>query len=218
MNAHTESEIIAEITATTVKTIQQTVRESSKRTRTENFFEKTTDEGVKRIKSSTVPEFKSKGNKIRYEANNSIMEKIDKVISAIEKGKIERCQEKLAEVKKIIFKQQKLLKIADREEDGWKVIKCYLSDDFASDAEDEKQLSRARRGAAANKRKRTQISKKIKRSSFGTSPPPLRKNSKISNKLHQEYSGIRNNPKPQKVYFACRQEGHFQYFYSNKRN
>ena len=78
MNAHTESEIIAEITATTVKTIQQTVRESSKRTRTENFFEKTTDEGVKRIKSSTVPEFKSKGNKIRYEANNSIMEKIDK--------------------------------------------------------------------------------------------------------------------------------------------
>ena len=32
------------------------------------------------------------------------MEKIDKVISAIEKGKIERCQEKLAEGKKIILK------------------------------------------------------------------------------------------------------------------
>ena len=99
------------------------------------------------------------------------MEKIDKVISAIEKGKIERCQEKLAEGKKIIFKQQKLLKIVDREGDGWKVVKCYLSDDFASNAEDEKQLSRARREAAANKRKRKQISKKIKRSSFGTPPP-----------------------------------------------
>ena len=44
------------------------------------------------------------GRKIRYEANKSIMEKIDETISAIEKGKIDRCQEKLAEVKKIILK------------------------------------------------------------------------------------------------------------------
>ena len=32
------------------------------------------------------------------------MEKIDEAISAIEKGKMERCQEKLAEGKKIILK------------------------------------------------------------------------------------------------------------------
>ena len=104
MDAQTKNEIIAEITATAVKTIEQTVRESLKRTLPEDFVEKTTDEAVKRIKSSTVPEFKNKGNKIRYEANNSIMEKIDEAISAIEKGKIERCQEKLAEGKKIILK------------------------------------------------------------------------------------------------------------------
>ena len=55
----------------------------------EEFVVKTTEEAVKRIKSSTVPEFKNKGNKIRYEANNSIMEKIDEATSAIEKGKIE---------------------------------------------------------------------------------------------------------------------------------
>ena len=79
-----------------------------KRTLPEDFVETTTDEAVKRIKSSTVPEFKNKGNKIRYEANNSIMEKIDEAISAIEKGKIERCQEKLAEDNKITLKQEKL--------------------------------------------------------------------------------------------------------------
>ena len=44
------------------------------------------------------------------------MEKIHEAISAIEKGKIERCKEKLAEGKKIIPKQQKVLRIADREE------------------------------------------------------------------------------------------------------
>ena len=160
MDAQTKkNKIVAEITATAVKTIQQAVRESLKRTLTEDFVDKTTDEVVKRIKSSTVPEFKNKGNKIRYEANNSIMEKIDEAISAIEKGKIDRCQEKLTEGKKIILKQQKLLRIADREENGWEVAKCYLSDDFASDSEDEKQLSRARREAAAKKKEKEKRSK-----------------------------------------------------------
>ena len=80
---------MAEITATTVKTIEQTVRESLKRALPEDFVDKTTDEAVKRIKTSTVREFKNKGNKIRYEANNSIMKKTEEEISAIEKGKIE---------------------------------------------------------------------------------------------------------------------------------
>ena len=66
------------------------------------------------------------------------MEKIDEAISTIEKGKIERLQENLAEGKKIILKQQKLLRIADRGEDGWEVVKCYLSDELAPDSEDEK--------------------------------------------------------------------------------
>ena len=75
MNAQTGNEIIAEITTTAVKTIQQTVRESLKRTLLEDFVDKTTDKAVKRIKSSTVPEFNNKGSKIGYEANNSIMDK-----------------------------------------------------------------------------------------------------------------------------------------------
>ena len=79
------------------------------------------------------------------------MEKINEAISATEKGTIERCQEKLAEGKKIILKQQKLLRIADREVDGWEVIK---SDDLTSDSEDEKQLFRTRREAAANKKEK----------------------------------------------------------------
>ena len=60
-----------------------------------------------RIKSSTIPESRSKGNKIRYEANNNILEKIDDAINAIEKEYIERCQEKLKEGKALILKQQK---------------------------------------------------------------------------------------------------------------
>ena len=56
------------------------------------------------------------------------MEKIYEVISAIEKCKTEKCQEKLTKGKKIILKQQKLSRITDREEDVWEVEKCYFSD------------------------------------------------------------------------------------------
>ena len=46
------------------------------------------------------------------------MDKTDEIISVTEEAKIEACQEKLAEGKKIILKQEKLLTIRDSEEDG----------------------------------------------------------------------------------------------------
>ena len=155
---------MVEITATAVKTIEQIVQDSLKRALPEDFVNKTTVEAVKRIESCTVPQFKNKGNKIRYEGNKSIMEKIDETTSAIEKLKTERCQEKLTEGKKTILKQKKLLRIADRDEEGWEVEKCHLSEDLTSESEDEKHPSRARREAAGNKKakenkKRKKISK-----------------------------------------------------------
>ena len=109
----------------------------------------------------------------------------------------------------IVLEQKKLLRIADREEDGWEVVKCYLSDDLASDSEDEKQLSRACRQAAANKKKREENKQKDKKKQFRNPPP---------SKPYQGYSGIRNNSKSHKVCFACRQKGYFQYFCPNRRN
>ena len=87
MEAQTKNEIVAEIIATAVKKNSADRRESLKRVPPEYFVGKITGEAVEQIKSSTVLDLKTKGNKIRYEANNSIMEKIDKAISAIEKGK-----------------------------------------------------------------------------------------------------------------------------------
>ena len=116
MDPQTKKEIMAEISSTTTKTIEQAVRDSLKRALPQELLDKTTDETIKRIKSTTIPEFKSKGNKIRYEANNNILEKIDDAINSIEKGHNKRCEEKLKEDNALIPKQQKLM-IADREED-----------------------------------------------------------------------------------------------------
>ena len=55
---------------------------------------------------------------------------------------------------RFILKQQKLIRTVDREEDGWEVVKCDLSDDLTSDSADEKQLNKARREATSNKKER----------------------------------------------------------------
>ena len=73
-----------------------------------------------------------------------------------------------------------MLRIADREEDEWEDVKYYLSDNLASDSEDEKQLSRASREAAANKKKRDAKKQKDKKKQFQNDlpPPPSEKNPK----------------------------------------
>ena len=83
-------------------------------------------------------EFKIKGNTIRYEENNNILEKIDDTINSMEEGHIERCKKKLKEVKALFLKQRKLTRIADMEEDGWEVVK---RDSLASDSGEEKHLN-----------------------------------------------------------------------------
>ena len=72
-----------------------------------------------------------------------------------------------------------MLKIADREEDRWEAVKCYLLDILASDSEDEKQLSRARREAAANKKKREAKKQKDKEKHFWNTLHPLPSQKKI---------------------------------------
>ena len=65
MDPQTKNQIIAEISSKATKAIEQAVRDSLKGALPQEFLNKTTDETIKRIKSFTIPEFKSKGNKIR---------------------------------------------------------------------------------------------------------------------------------------------------------
>ena len=55
MDSQTKKEIIAEISATAISAIEQAVRDSLKRALPQEFLDKTTDETIKRIKSSTIP-------------------------------------------------------------------------------------------------------------------------------------------------------------------
>ena len=61
--------------------------------------------------------------------------------------------QKLAgEGKDLTRKRQKLIRIADKSADGWKVVEEYMSDELASASEDEKRLKRAKKAASRKKR------------------------------------------------------------------
>ena len=76
------------------------------------------------------------------------------------------------EGKELIRKRQKLIRIADKSADGWKVVDEYVSDELASGSEDEKRLKKAKEAASRKRRQPTQVrsgtDKKVKGSSTST--------------------------------------------------
>ena len=64
--------------------------------------------------------------------------------------------ELIKEGKELIRKRQKLIRIADKSVDGWKVVDEYVSDDLASGSEDDKRLRRARETVGRKRRQALQ--------------------------------------------------------------
>ena len=99
-----------------------------------------------------MPEFQRKGTKNQFLHNKVVLE-------ALDKNDVVHATERLKEGKKVLTKRLKAIKLADREEFGWAVVRHYESDTLASDTEDEKEIGRARRAAAAEFKKRQEKSK-----------------------------------------------------------
>ena len=71
-----------------------------------------------------------------------------------------RAQEALEKGAQLLAERQKLIKIADRSENGWGVVAEYTADELADDSDDEKRIEKAEkaaeRKAGLRKRKRAQ--------------------------------------------------------------
>ena len=61
----------------------------------------------------------------------------------------------MEEGKRAIDRRVKLTKLADREEDGWEVVRHYEADDLAENSDDERHISKARELAASAKKRRS---------------------------------------------------------------
>ena len=148
-----------------LKELREEIAASVKRALTDSdLVQTTTEKIVKRARSNPVPEFKKKGNKQRFCANQEIIEKVETAMEDIGREDLTEAKKKLTEGKKIVTTQQKLIRMADRETDGWGVVNCYMADELADDTDDEKKIARSRREAAYNRKQQDgQISNKRRR-------------------------------------------------------
>ena len=109
-----------------------------------------------RKQESKLTKFNQKGHEVQFKFNLSVLEKAEDLEAAIKKGRKTKLQEtqlqEVGELKKMLEKRNKLIKIADRSELGWKTVREYESDEIADDSADEKRLKAAEKAAAAKDR------------------------------------------------------------------
>ena len=110
-------------------------------------------ESKQKIDKETV-ELKFKGNQKQFKLNAEL----DNILAQIqttnqESSNNEKIGTLVFEGRKLIHKRQKLIKIADKNKDGWQVVEEYESDELASNSDDEKKLRKAKE--AANRKRKT---------------------------------------------------------------
>ena len=108
-------------------------------------------ETKQKIDKETV-ELKFKGNQKQFKLNAEL----DSIVDQIQTANAATCNEEIValvtEGRKLIHKRQKLIKIADKNKDGWQVVEEYESNELASNSDDEKKIKKAREAASRKER------------------------------------------------------------------
>lgn len=98
---------------------------------------------------------KSKGNQAQLEHQEELVQLSNEIEVALKEGDADSAIEKVSELRTSAQKRIKLIRFADKSDSGWNAVNEYVSDELASDSEDEKRMRRAE-GKAERKRKRLQ--------------------------------------------------------------
>ena len=127
-----------------------------------NSLDSRVESACKRQRLTEPPSFKREGNKQQFNHSEKLLSLAEYAIRNIDALDIPSAKENLNQVVKELKDRQKLIRLADRSELGWGVVKEYVADDLATDDNDEKRIKKAEKAAAAKKpapKKRTGVSR-----------------------------------------------------------
>ena len=102
---------------------------------------------VNRVWNDKPYHYKKKAHEeqVRFNAQveESVQEAHDAFAAIEDSPAIQRARDALGKGARLLADRQKLIKIADRSDNGWGVVAEYTADELAEDSDDEKRLEKA---------------------------------------------------------------------------
>ena len=139
------------------QTLLDAQKESDQRLKSlEHEIKETGKRASKKRERSPAPEFKYKRNKIQFDINKSVMEKIE---TALEISDDEERSATLNEGKDILVQCNKHIKLAEKY--GWETVDCYVEEPLASDSDDDKKIRHAIKESKAMKEEKRKSSRTV---------------------------------------------------------
>ena len=182
------------------------------------------DKRAKQDKRDKKVDLKFKGNKKQYDFISDILERVKVAIDVIEKRKESKALKTLDKVVEALNGRNKLIRMADKSQAGWDIVEEYLTDELASDSDDEKKIRQAE--ARALKKKKTKVetykqSKKYLSTRSGTVDTSYRPLDSSVNSQQRNFRPFKQSQfrvqrqalsGPTDTCFACGQQGHWRKF------
>ncbi|CAH3159224.1 unnamed protein product, partial [Pocillopora meandrina] len=147
------SESMGSLADNLTKVIESKLSDFAKRFSEENSS--SVDQAVKRARREQYT-CKRKGNQQQLDHSLQVMDKLDEASDALKQKLYEKVKFALESGTELVSKRVKGIKPADESGCGWATVNEYLSDELASDSDDEKRIYRAERraGRKTNKKRR----------------------------------------------------------------
>ena len=97
-------------------------------------------------------DWKHKGNRLQYEYNLSVVNKLTEASTAAELDDWDEVKQHLKSGIKDLFERNKLIKLGDKSESGWVFAEEYLDNELAENEEYARKIKRAEASAAIKKK------------------------------------------------------------------
>ncbi|KAK3082636.1 hypothetical protein FSP39_001087 [Pinctada imbricata] len=162
---------------------------------------------LKKLKADSSHKFKYTGNKMQFEFNQEIQSEIDRIERAADKKDFSTIKDVCVSLGKCLNKRNKCIKLADKSPGGWDTVKEYLSDELASDSEDEKRIRCAEnRALHAQKQRKDKFKRKRE-----VTPSRDFRDVRATTSAAANLRGFRRiTVRPTDICFGCNQTGHWR--------